>query len=137
MDTSMTTRFVPGTPAPQGSKKYVGHRNGRPVLIESSKKVQPWRTAVAGVFTYTNQPPIDAPVTVTVEFIMPRPKSLPKKIIHHVRKPDLDKLIRSTLDGLSGVAYTDDNRVNTIHATKRYQQPGEQTGANITVEQNT
>lgn len=131
----MVNKFVPGIPAPQGSKKYVGHRNGRPVLIESSKKVQPWRTAVAGVFSYTNQQPIDAPVSVTIEFVMPRPKSLPKKIIHHIRKPDLDKLIRSTLDALSGTAYVDDNRVNKITATKRYQQPGEQTGAHITVKE--
>lgn len=128
-------RFVPGIPAPQGSKKYVGHRNGRPVLIESSTKVKPWRTAVAGVFTYTTKQIIDGPVSVHMEFVMPRPKSLPKRVKYHVKKPDVDKLVRSTLDALSGTAYVDDNRVVQIKATKRYQAPGEQTGAHITIKE--
>lgn len=126
-------RFVPGIPAPQGSKKYVGHRAGKPILLESSTKVKPWRAAVAGVFTYATRELITGPVTVHVEFVMPRPKSLPKRTVYMVKKPDLDKLIRSTLDALSGTAYVDDNQVVQIHATKRYQAEGEQTGAHITV----
>ena len=41
----MITFHVSGTPAPQGSKRHVG--GGR--MIESSKKVEPWREAVARV----------------------------------------------------------------------------------------
>ncbi|WP_420100159.1 RusA family crossover junction endodeoxyribonuclease [Corynebacterium sp.] len=129
----MTAFFVPGTPAPQGSKKYVGHRAGRPVLLESSAKVRPWRAVVAQVAALNCRGIIDGPVHVTTEFVMPRPKSLPKRVLHMVKKPDLDKLIRSTLDALSGIAYVDDNRVTTIHASKRYATTGEPTGAHITV----
>lgn len=132
---TLTKRFVPGIPAPQGSKKYVGHRAGKPVLIESSTKVKPWRTAVAGVFTYATKQLATGPVIVRVEFVMPRPQSLPKRTVYMVKKPDLDKLIRSTLDALSGTAYIDDNQVVQIHATKRYQATGEQTGAHITIEE--
>lgn len=134
----MTTFHVAGVPAPQGSKNAY-RRGGRVVLVESSKKVKPWRAAVAQAATiaYLHAEPIDGPVTVEVEFILPRPKSLPKRVIHMTKKPDADKLIRSTLDALSGIAYVDDNRVNRIVATKRYQTPGEEPGAHIKVERTT
>jgi hypothetical protein len=39
--------MVTGTPAPQGSKKFVGTtKTGRGILAESSKKVKPWRMDV-------------------------------------------------------------------------------------------
>lgn len=130
----MTTFHVAGVPAPQGSKNAY-RRGGRVVLVESSKKVKPWRAAVAQAATiaYLHAEPIDGPVTVEVEFILPRPKSLPKRITDMVRKPDLDKLVRSTLDALSGIAYIDDNRVTRIVATKTYAASPEDAGAHITI----
>lgn len=134
------TFWVPGTPAPQGSKKYVGHRATRhghsvPVLIESSAKVRPWRAAVAQVATLYSRglPPIDGPVRVRVDFALHRPVSLPARIVHMIRKPDLDKLARSTLDALSGICYIDDNRVVDLHVTKAYAATNTATGALITV----
>ena len=132
----MVTFHVPGIPAPQGSKSgYI--RGGRVVLVESSKKVKPWREAVSRVAAEHCTEIIDGPVMVEVEFILPRPKSLPKRITDMVRKPDLDKLVRSTLDALSGIAYIDDNRVNLIVASKHYQTPGEDAGAHITITERT
>lgn len=124
--------FATGTPAPQGSKNGY-YRGGRVVLVESSKKVKPWRAIVAQTAALACRESIDGPVSVQLEFVLPRPKSLPKKVTHMVKKPDLDKLIRSTLDALSGIAYVDDNRVARIVATKRYARDGEQTGATIHV----
>lgn len=134
----MTTFHVAGFPAPQGSKNAY-RRGNKVVLVESSKKVKPWRAAVAQAATqaYLHTEPIDGPVMVEVEFILPRPKSLPKRITDMIRKPDLDKLIRSTLDALSGIAYVDDNRVNLIVASKHYQTPGEDAGAHITITERT
>ncbi|WP_312811096.1 RusA family crossover junction endodeoxyribonuclease [Corynebacterium variabile] len=134
----MTTFHVAGVPAPQGSKNAY-RRGGRVVLVESSKKVKPWRAAVAQAATiaYLHAEPIDGPVTVEVEFILPRPKSLPKRITDMVRKPDLDKLVRSTLDALSGIAYVDDNRVTRIVATKTYAASPEDAGATITITERT
>ncbi|WP_312778521.1 hypothetical protein [Corynebacterium variabile] len=42
----MTTFHVPGVPAPQGSKNAY-RRGNKVLLVESSKKVKPWRAAVA------------------------------------------------------------------------------------------
>jgi Holliday junction resolvase RusA-like endonuclease len=134
----MTTFHVAGIPAPQGSKTgYI--RGTKVVLVESSKKVKPWRAAVAQAATqaYLHAEPIDGPVAVEIDFHLPRPKSLPKRVIWMVKKPDLDKLIRSTLDALSGIAYIDDNRVTHITATKDYAASPDDAGATITITERT
>ena len=130
----MTTFHVAGFPAPQGSKNAY-RRGNKVVLVESSKKVKPWRAAVAQAATiaYLRTEPIDGPVAVEIDFHLPRPKSLPKRVIWMVKKPDLDKLIRSTLDALSGIAYIDDNRVTRIVADKHYAASPEDAGAHITI----
>ena len=134
----MTTFHVAGFPAPQGSKNAY-RRGNKVVLVESSKKVKPWRAAVAQAATiaYLRTEPIDGPVAVEIEFHLPRPKSLPKRVIWMVKKPDLDKLIRSTLDALSGIAYIDDNRVTRIVADKHYAASPEDAGAHITITERT
>ena len=59
----MTTFHVPSVPAPQGSKNAY-RRGSKVVLMESSKKVKPWRAAVAHAATiaYLRTEPIDGPV---------------------------------------------------------------------------
>lgn len=122
--------FVTGTPAPQGSKRHVG--GGR--MVESSKKVGPWRAAVAWTASQQQQH-TPGPVTVRLTFYLARPKSAPKSRVWPDRKPDLDKLIRSTLDGLteSGVI-EDDARIQSVSAQKVYAQPGRPCGADIRIE---
>jgi crossover junction endodeoxyribonuclease RusA len=120
--------FVVGTPAPQGSKRHVG--GGR--MIESSAKVGPWRAAVA--WTAAEQKThFPGAVDVDLAFRLARPKSAGKRL-YPDRKPDLDKLIRSTLDGLteSGVI-EDDARVVRLMVSKLYARPGDPTGATIAI----
>lgn len=123
--------FVPGRPAPQGSKRHVG--GGR--LVESSKAVAPWRTAIAwhAAQAFTDGPLQDA-VLLDVEFVMPRPSSYPKRTTPAAtKKPDLDKLIRAVADALSGVVWRDDSQMVRIAATKRLAELDEQPGARIRV----
>lgn len=129
----MPSFFVEGTPAPQGSKTgFI--RGGRVVLVESSKKVKPWREAVGAKARETVGELLDGPLELTVEFIMPRPKALGgNPAPPMVQRPDADKLLRSTCDGLTGTAYVDDSQVVTIHAHKRRAEPGETPGAHITL----
>jgi Holliday junction resolvase RusA-like endonuclease len=109
---------VYGIPGPQGSKRHVG--NG--VMIESSKKVKPWREAVKWAhFEQARNKRIAGPVAVAIDFTLTRPPSIPKKRTKPDRKPDIDKLVRSTFDALKDVgAYEDDARVVTLMAVKRY-----------------
>jgi Holliday junction resolvase RusA-like endonuclease len=105
-----------GLPAPQGSKKFVGlAKSGRGILVESSKKVRPWRQDVkaAAIFWRDGADPIDAPVRVRMVFTMPKPASAPKrKVTFPCRMPDLSKLARSTEDALTDAGvWKDDARI--------------------------
>lgn len=128
------TIHVYGIPAPQGSKRHVG--GGR--MVESSKKVKPWRESVkwaaVDAFGHLPRPIVSGPVRLTITFILPRPKrpkcSLPD------RTPDLSKLIRSTEDALTEVAaWEDDARVVEVFARKVYVElPDRTPGAVIVIE---
>lgn len=107
-------------PGPQGSKRHVG--NGR--LIEASKKVAPWRAAVALAVKnkWLDEQEIisfDKPVELAIHFFLPKPKSVKRE--HPSVPPDLDKLCRSTFDGLvQGGALADDSLVCRLIASKEY-----------------
>ena len=127
-------------PSPQGSKKHVG--NG--VMVESCKTVKLWRAAVADAAVFARIQKIAGPVIAHMEFVFPRPAShfgtgrnasklkpsSPKR--GHSVKPDLSKLVRSTEDALSGIAYDDDARIiRFAHLEKRYAAVDELPGAII------
>jgi crossover junction endodeoxyribonuclease RusA len=124
-------------PAPQGSKRHVG--NGR--MIEASKKVKPWRFAVSQAALETKEPMTDQPVMVQITFMFNRPKShynskgqlKPTAPLYKQTKPDLDKLCRSTLDGLTNVLLKDDSQVVNLICCKIYAEEGELPGALITI----
>ena len=123
---------VDGAPAPQGSKT----RNRHGAVYEASKKVGPWRDAVRGevqrAIREHGQLPVPGPAMVSVTFRLTRPKGhygqgrnadriRPAAPRFPTGTPDLDKLIRSTLDGLKeGGALRDDAQVIYIQANKVY-----------------
>ena len=124
-------------PAPQGSKRHVG--NGR--MVEASAKVKPWRFAVSQAALDTGEPMTDRPVMVQITFMFNRPKShynskgqlKPTAPLYKQTKPDLDKLCRSTLDGLTNVLLKDDSQVVNLICCKIYAEKGELPGALITI----
>ena len=124
-------------PAPQGSKTHVG--NG--IMRESCARVKPWRFAVSQAALETGHEMFTGPVYVWITFLFPRLKShlntkgiiKPNAPFHKISKPDIDKLCRSTLDGITGVLLKDDSQVASLMATKQYANEGELTGAIITI----
>jgi len=136
-----------GAAAPQGSKRHLG----RGILVESSKRVAPWRQ---DVMLQTRQqydgPPLIGPVSMRIIFWLTRPKGHYRTGRHagqlkanapthstSAAQGDIDKLCRSTLDGLSakcgGCIIADDSIVVAIQAEKRYATDKEGCGALITV----
>lgn len=128
---------VHGQPAPQGSKRHIG--NG--VMIESSKKVKPWREAVKHAALDaiakregTSRPftVLAGPVWVTLVFTVARPKSHYRtgRNSHLLRdnaplwpstKPDGDKLDRACLDALTDAGvFADDAQVAVRVSIKTY-----------------
>lgn len=123
--------FVPGRPAPQGSKRHVGGG----ILVESSKACAPWRTAVAWHAAQAAPGALAAgPLLVRLAFVMPRPAGTPKRSTPPaIRRPDLDKLTRACLDALSGVVWADDSQVTHLRVSKRLAELDEQPGVHIYV----
>ena len=132
---------VVGLPAPQGSKRHVG--NG--VMVESSKRVQPWRQDVKHAALAALPEGYEAPtgpVAIRVHFTLPRPRShygtgrnaatiKPGAPEFHSSRPDVDKLLRSTLDALTAAGVMrDDSQVACLEGIKWY---GGTPGARITV----
>lgn len=125
--------FVPGDPAAQGSKRHVG--NGR--MIEQSRKVGPWRerVALAAHEAMNGRAHIPGGITLALTFVMPRPKSAPKRSTPAATKrPDIDKLERAVLDALTNVVFADDSQVTNLHALKRLAEIGETPGVHIRAE---
>lgn len=127
------TIVVHGRPAPQGSKRYAGHRrnsaSGRvsAVLVEQSKRVKPWRAQVthaARLALTANhiREPLDGPLEAEVIFTVRKPASAPKRrqTWPNTRDSgDLDKLLRSTFDGIADAqAVADDSRIIAVTARK-------------------
>lgn len=129
----LTIRVL-GTPAPQGSKRHVG----RGIMVESSKRLAPWREAVLHAALdairaqHWEQRYVD-PVVVDIVFVFPRPR-------HHYRTgrnahllrdnaprvmanmPDVEKCVRGVLDPLTNAGvFHDDRQVAVLSAAKVYE----------------
>lgn len=78
-------------------------RGGHAILVESSKKVKPWRKRVEAeaMMAIAGAKPLDGPLIARMVFTMPKPKAAPKtRQTWPDRTPDLSKLVRSTEDAL-------------------------------------
>ena len=116
--------FVKGKPVSQGSLKFIkGH-----AIHVKGRELALWRGTIAAMARSTNITKIQVGVDMDLLFIFNKPKTV-KRSEPFVR-PDLDKLIRAVLDGLTGVAYVDDQQVVRLTAQKAY---GETEGVHITI----
>lgn len=125
---------VLGVPAPQGSKRHVG----RGILVESSRKVGPWRDSVAlaahAAMLECGFAALSGPLRLEIVFRMYRPRSAPKSRLRPFQRPDLSKLVRSTEDALTTAGvWGDDAQVVDLVASKVFALPGEGLGARIKV----
>lgn len=137
--------FIAGTPAKKGSTKSIpfqhahGPKKGRlgTRTMNADKKGPQWEAlvqlAVAEHLAKTGLiVPFSAPVRLDVEFRFHRPNYHYRSgryerelkpyynFAHHVTTPDRDKLLRCLTDGMTHVAYADDNQVCAGETTKVY-----------------
>ena len=132
--------FVEGIPVPQGSKSIVRGR-----LIDSNKKLKPWRKdvghVVSSIMHTHGLSTIEGPVLLDCVFVFPRAKShftaagmlRSNAPAFYSKKPDLDKLIRAVGDACSIDAplLKDDSQIMQLHCSKRYQIGQEPCGVHI------
>lgn len=106
--------FVPGRPIPQGSLKFI---NGHAIHVRA-QDLALWRADIANEARRSHPEKLQGAVSVTLHFVFNRPKSV-KRAEPSIR-PDLDKLIRAVLDGLTDVVYRDDEQVTHLVSSKSY-----------------
>jgi len=113
------------------------------IFVEPTAKGRPRSTVIAGhVHTYTPkrtqvaEADIKAairkgamkagsfdpgmPLWVRATFFLERPKSLPKRVIYPVSKPDLDNYFKTLTDALEKYVYQNDSQIVSCVIRKRY-----------------
>ena len=110
----MTFRlFVPGVPAPQGSKSQGTKKNGKPFMYEDNARTKPWRKVMVEAMQEHGRAltVFDSAVWVSLRFVFLRPKS------HKPNSPptskllgDVDKLTRNVLDALTQAGVITDDK---------------------------
>lgn len=83
--------------------------------------------------------PLQGAVQLTINFYLPRPKRLiwktkpmPKQYCD--KRPDIDNLAKSIIDGLNTIAFKDDGQIADLHITKHYHSGDNEPRTVITVE---
>lgn len=132
--------FVPGIPAPGGSKKaFWNPKANRVVVMDDCKRNKPRRECVrwSAIEAVRSAPipfevPLLGPVYLDVIFMMPRPKShfrtgkhsnelRPDAPFWHTLKPDRTKLLRALEDALTDAGiWRDDTQVVCGFVHKKY-----------------
>jgi Holliday junction resolvase RusA-like endonuclease len=124
-----TIEFVAyGQPQTKGSArgfamKIKGTNKYRAVITNDNKRTKGWEQAVrdAAVAAAAGKFYADGALTVNILFGLVRPKSVkPSKRPMPCVKPDIDKLARSVLDGMTGAIFSDDAQVCRLTCEKKY-----------------
>lgn len=136
---------VHGKPAPQGSKSAFATKTGKVVMVEKAgATLYSWRDSVIraasearSFVNFDEHGPLDGALHVSIDFYLPMPATRPKKIreeriMWRPHSPDIDKLTRSVLDGLTqSMLIKDDAQVCGLTVMKM--ESTMWTGANICV----
>ena len=143
--------FVAGIPVHKGSAKGFVVKNkvtgkSRAIITQDNRKDQlPWASAIAvGAQQHHQGDLYRGPVKLSLWFVFPRPKShygtgKNKDVVrstasmHHIIKPDMDKLLRCVKDALTAVVWVDDCQVCEYgRMGKSY---GEKPGVYVTIDE--
>jgi Holliday junction resolvase RusA-like endonuclease len=136
----MTTLVIPGTPIPQPRQRHT-------IVCGHVQNYTPTRDPVNAFkatcrLTWHNHCPdtlpIVGPVYLSADFVLPKPQSKTLKRDAGRRiwcdsKPDVDNLLKSLLDALTGLAWQDDKQIAMIRASKTYAASTESPHVEVTI----
>jgi Holliday junction resolvase RusA-like endonuclease len=83
-----------------------------------------WKEAIRWQVRSAGAQILEGPLVLSMKFYLSRPKSLPKKVVDHVKRPDLDNLCKAVLDALNGLCFKDDSQIVAMRLSKTYGPPG-------------
>jgi len=110
---------VYGDPVPKGRPKV--RVMGRFAQIYTPKKTRDAEDSfIAQAIKSKPSTPLEGPLSVSISFFKLKPKSYSKKIIHWDKRPDLDNLIKLTLDAMNKIFYQDDAQIVELCCNKAF-----------------
>lgn len=119
--------FAPGIPVSKGSLTRMPNGAMVPAGTAASRvRFTNWRDDVrmAAMDAMNEREVSRRPLRVFAEFRLPYPSSSIRKYQFgwwpHVKKPDVDKLLRAILDPMKGIVYVDDSQVAFCIVNKGY-----------------
>jgi Holliday junction resolvase RusA-like endonuclease len=138
--TFMVCFDIEGNPIPKGRPRF--RRTKTFITTYTPKKTLDFEDQVkkASQDSMGNVEPLETPISVYLYFRLPIPQSYSKKAVEaclsgsqrHVKRPDLDNLAKSVLDGMNGIVFKDDSQITSLHCTKVYSNVA---GVNILVKE--
>lgn len=87
-------------------------------IHENSHALKAWRQKIALAAKMYGLEKTAQAVAVYLTFVLIQPKTVTRE--RPSVRPDIDKLTRAVLDGLTGIAYDDDQQVCRLRAEKIY-----------------
>lgn len=123
----MISFVVHGVPVGKGRPRLTT-RGGFAHAYTPAKTRDAEATITARAIQYRPSSPFECALHVRITFIFPVPASWSNKKraaaltnnIGHVTKPDIDNLVKATLDALCGPFFLDDKQIASLHAVKCY-----------------
>lgn len=115
---------IEGAPTAKGRPRFA--RIGAHVRAYTPKKTEGAENTIKLIASNALASPFNGAVEIFIVFGMPIPKSTSKKRSEglksspHLKRPDVDNLVKLVLDALNGVAWDDDSQVFSIVARKVY-----------------
>lgn len=120
------TFFVDAVPVPKGRPRFKSL--GKFVQTYTDTKTRDFEALIAehARDAMGDMEPLETPLKVFLYFTLPIPTSASKKAKEalldapHTKKPDIDNLCKSVLDGMADIVFKNDGQIASLHATKRY-----------------
>ena len=141
---SLIEFFLPGDPKPKLRARASAGNKVKGTKKRRIRMKTPVKTKIEQARLYTimrkvaPEVPHLGPVRLSLGYTMPLPKSYSRKLHGgpHVKKPDIDNLVKLTMDAMTNAGFwVDDTQVVYLLATKRYQREAEAAGCWVTVEE--
>ncbi len=129
----LITITIPGPP--MAWQRRVATKTGHSF---TPKKTRAYEALVSFTAQSQGVSPLRGPVSLSLEFFLPRPKRLmrkkdPEGPVSCAVKPDIDNLTKAIIDGLNGVAYADDRQVVHVTARKHYHEKQGEPRVEVTI----
>ena len=129
---TLITFTIMGQPIPKSRPRFT--KRGIAYTPEKTRVYEDYVRSVSS--QYAPNDLLKGALEVELHFFLQRPKTLPKRVVYHIKKPDVDNLCKGILDSLEprkrpkksqnpleGAIYENDAQIVSLYVTKEYGEP--------------